>query len=82
MKTQDDIKRVLCDRITGRLEWLGLTQTAAADFLGIAPARLSEIKRHKLSEFSIDGLVEILGHFGVGVQFEVVNVSVDQKFSL
>jgi predicted XRE-type DNA-binding protein len=82
MKNQNDIKIVLCDRITSRLENLGLTQVAAAEHLGIAPPRLSEIKRHKLSEFSIDGLVEILGHFGVEVRFEVVNVSVDKKFSL
>jgi predicted XRE-type DNA-binding protein len=52
-----------------RLEqWLkesGLTQTQAAKVLGITQARVSDIKRGKFGQFSLDRLVRLASRAGL-----------------
>lgn len=47
----------------------GLTQSEAADLFGVTQPRISDLKRGKIDRFSIDSLVEMLGHAGVRVSF-------------
>ena len=46
----------------------GLTQAAAAKAMGVSQPRVSDLVRGKIDRFSIDTLVEMLGHAGVEVQ--------------
>jgi predicted XRE-type DNA-binding protein len=47
----------------------GLTQAEAAKLFGVSQPRISDLKRGKIDLFSIDSLVEMLGHAGVRVTF-------------
>ena len=47
----------------------GLTQAQAAELLGVTQPRISDLTRGKIDRFSIDSLVEMLGHAGVRVAF-------------
>ncbi|MGC1459258.1 MAG: XRE family transcriptional regulator [Steroidobacteraceae bacterium] len=43
----------------------GLTQTQAANALGITQARVSDIKRGKIGQFSLDMLVRLASRAGL-----------------
>lgn len=47
----------------------GLTQTEAAEILGVTQPRISDLTRGKIDRFSIDTLVAMLGHAGIAVRF-------------
>ena len=49
----------------------GLTQTAAAGLLQVTQPRISDLVRGKIDRFSVDSLIEMLGHAGVDVTFTV-----------
>lgn len=49
----------------------GLTQAEAAAILGVSQPRISDLVRGKIDRFSIDTLVEMLGHAGISVTFSV-----------
>jgi predicted XRE-type DNA-binding protein len=54
--------------LRGLEEWLagcGLTQTDAAKVLGVTQARVSDIKRGKISQFSLDLLVRLAARAGL-----------------
>ncbi len=55
-------------RLTKLIETRGLTQAAAAKLLGVTQPRISDLTRGKIDRFSIDTLIAMLGHAGVGVQ--------------
>jgi predicted XRE-type DNA-binding protein len=55
------LSRVIQDR--------GLTQVKAAELFGVSQPRVSDLVRGKVDRFSIDTLVEMLGHAGVRVKF-------------
>jgi predicted XRE-type DNA-binding protein len=55
------LSRVIQDR--------GLTQIKAAELFGVSQPRVSDLVRGKVDRFSIDTLVEMLGHAGVRVKF-------------
>lgn len=55
--------------LTKLIEARGLTQAAAAKLLGVTQPRISDLTRGKIDRFSIDSLVEMLGHVGVQVRF-------------
>ena len=59
MHTNDEIRFHLMERITQRIDDLGLTQTRAAELTGTVPSRFSEIKHYK-ANIGIDGLVSIM----------------------
>lgn len=55
-------------------EWLeqsGLTQAAAAKQLGVDQPRVSDIKKGKISRFTIDRLVEMSTRAGLKVSLEL-----------
>lgn len=47
----------------------GLTQVKAAELFGVSQPRVSDLVRGKVHRFSIDTLVEMLGHAGLRVEF-------------
>jgi predicted XRE-type DNA-binding protein len=54
------LSRVIQDR--------GLTQVKAAELFGVSQPRVSDLVRGKVDRFSIDTLIEMLGHAGVRVK--------------
>ncbi len=61
------IRSDLMIRLTKLIETRGLTQAAAAKLLGVTQPRISDLTRGKIDRFSIDTLIAMLGHAGVGV---------------
>lgn len=54
-------------QLTKLIQKRGLTQAQAARLMGVTQPRISDLNRGKISRFSIDSLVEMLGHAGVRV---------------
>jgi len=65
LKVRSDLMIELSKLIESR----GLTQADAAKLLGVTQPRISDLTRGKIDRFSIDSLVEMLGHAGVRVSF-------------
>lgn len=61
--------------LRGLENWLkgqpGMTQTEAADILGVTQARVSDIKRGKISKFSLDLLVKLAARAGLHPRVEL-----------
>ena len=57
--------------ISKLIEERGLTQTAAAELLKVTQPRISDLVRGKIDRFSVDSLIEMLGHAGADVSFVV-----------
>jgi predicted XRE-type DNA-binding protein len=53
--------------LTRLIEVQGLTQVAAAELLGVTQPRVSDLMRGKIDRFSVDSIIEILGHAGACV---------------
>lgn len=49
----------------------GMTQTEAARALGVTQPRLNDLLRGKIDKFSLDALVNMLGHAGMRVEVTV-----------
>jgi predicted XRE-type DNA-binding protein len=45
----------------------GLKQREAAEMFGVSQPRISDVTRGKIGEFTIDSLVNMLGHAGIRV---------------
>ena len=58
-------------RLSKLIDARGLTQAKAAELFGVTQPRISDLVRGKLDRFSIDTLIAMLGHAGVGVQIVV-----------
>lgn len=69
LRLRSELMIELCKRIDAR----GLTQAQAAEWLGVTQPRISDLTRGKIELFSIDGLVEMLGHAGARVTFRVAS---------
>jgi predicted XRE-type DNA-binding protein len=54
-------------QLTKLIQKRGLTQSKAARLMGVTQPRISDLTRGKIYRFSIDTLVEMLGHAGVRV---------------
>ena len=48
-----------------------MTQTAAARTLGVTQPRLNDLLRGKIDKFSLDALVNMLGHAGMRIELKV-----------
>lgn len=61
--------------LRGLETWLAqhpdITQTAAAEVLGVTQARVSDIKRGKISKFSLDLLVKLAARAGLHPRVEL-----------
>lgn len=58
-------------QLTKLIQKRGFTQARAARLLGVTQPRISDLTRGKIDRFSIDALVEMLGHAGVRVSIVV-----------
>ena len=65
------IRADLMIELTKLIEAQELTQTAAAELLGVTRTRVSDLMRGKIDRFSVDTLIEMLGHAGACVSFVV-----------
>lgn len=65
------LRSELMTRIEHYVERSGLPQTKAAQALGIAQPRLNDLLRGKIEKFSLDALVNMLGHAGMRVELRV-----------
>ena len=63
------IRSGLMAEIGKLIEARGLTQKEAAALLRVSQPRISDLVRGKIERFSIDTLVEMLGHAGIDVRF-------------
>lgn len=58
----------------GLVQWLtdsGMTQTEAAKLLGVTQSRVSDLKRGKISQFSLDLLVRLAARAGLQPQLKL-----------
>jgi predicted XRE-type DNA-binding protein len=67
MKLRSDMMIVL----TSYIERTGMTQAQAAKLFGVTQPRISDLKRGKVSLFSLDTLVNMLAAAGIRVRMEV-----------
>ena len=67
LRIRSDLMISLCKLIEAK----GLTQARAAKQLGVSQPRISDLTRGKIELFSVDGLIEMLGHAGARVSFLV-----------
>ncbi|HKI01772.1 MAG TPA: helix-turn-helix transcriptional regulator [Thermoanaerobaculia bacterium] len=65
------IRADLMIELTKLIEAQELTQAAAARLLGVTQPRISDLMRGKIDRFSVDSLIEMLGHAGARVSFVV-----------
>jgi len=65
------VRSDLMIEISKLIEERGLTQTAAAELLRVTQPRISDLVRGKIDRFSVDSLIEMLGHAGANVSFVV-----------
>src|SRR5215210_3522971 len=65
------IRADLMIELTKLIEVRALTQSAAAQLLGVTQPRISDLMRGKIDRFSVDGLIEMLGHAGASVSVVV-----------
>jgi len=65
------IRADLMIELTKLIEAQKLTQAAAAKLLGVTQPRVSDLVRGKIDRFSVDGLIEMLGHAGAHVSLVV-----------
>ncbi len=69
------IRSDLMIELTQLIEDRELTQLAAAKLLGVTQPRISDLIRGKIDRFSVDGLIEMLGHAGASVSLVVTQRS-------
>jgi predicted XRE-type DNA-binding protein len=65
------IRADLMIELTKLIEAQALTQTEAAKVLGVSQPRVSDLMRGKIDRFSVDTLIEMLGHAGACVSVSV-----------
>jgi len=65
------VRSDLMIELTKLIEARELTQAAAAKLLGVTQPRISDLVRGKIDRFSVDSLIEMLGHAGASVSFMV-----------
>jgi predicted XRE-type DNA-binding protein len=69
------IRADLMIELTKLIEAQELTQAAAAELLGVTQPRVSDLMRGKIDRFSVDSLIEMLGHAGACVSVLVTRRS-------
>ena len=69
------IRADLMIELTKLIEAQELTQAAAAKLLGVTQPRVSDLMRGKIDRFSVDSLIEMLGHVGASVSVLVTRRS-------
>jgi predicted XRE-type DNA-binding protein len=72
------LRSALMTRVERYVKRSGETQAAAARALGITQPRLNDLLRGKIDKFSLDALVNMLGHAGMRVEVSVTKVPVSR----
>ena len=67
-----EMRSLLLQGLGGWLGESGLTQIDAAKVLGVTQARVSDIKRGKISSFSLDLLVRLAARAGLNPKLKLV----------
>ena len=67
-----EMRSLLLQRLGSWLADAGMTQGEAGEVLGITQARVSDIKRGKISKFSLDQLVRIAARAGLDPKLKLV----------
>lgn len=65
------IRSALMSSVRTIIETRSLKQKEAAELFGVTQPRISDLVRGKVDLFSIDGLVTMLAHAGLHVEFSV-----------
>jgi predicted XRE-type DNA-binding protein len=65
------LRSELMTRVERFVKRSGVTQAQAARALGITQPRLNDLLRGKIDKFSLDALVNMLGHAGMSVELRV-----------
>ena len=65
------IRADLMINLSELIEDRGLTRAQAAKLLGVTQPRVSDLLRGKIQPFSVDSLIEMLGHAGAQVSVVV-----------
>ena len=65
------LRSALMTRVEQFVKRSGVTQTEAARALGITQPRLNDLLRGKIDKFSLDALVNMLGHAGMRIELRV-----------
>lgn len=63
LKIRSDLMIEIIRTVRGR----GLKQKKAAQLFGVSQPRISELMRGRIGEFTIDSLVNMLGHAGIRI---------------
>ena len=61
------VRADLMGRLAKLIETRALTQAQAARLFGVSQPRVSDLARGKIGRFSVDTLIEMLGHAGIEV---------------
>lgn len=67
------IRADLMIELTKLIRARGLTQARAARLFGVSQPRISDLVRGKFDRFSVDSLIEMLGHAGARVSVRVTS---------
>lgn len=67
-----EMRSLLLQGLGAWLEDSGLTQMQAAKALGVTQARMSDLKRGKISSFSLDRLVRLAARAGLNPKLKLV----------
>ena len=67
------IKSRLMMEIESFIKSKGMTQTHAAELMGVTRPRISDVMRGKIDKFTIDALVDMLSKAGLQVAITVEN---------
>jgi predicted XRE-type DNA-binding protein len=65
------VRSSLMIQIRKVIETRNLRQTEAAELFGVSQPRISDLVRGKIDQFTIDSLVNMLGHAGYHVEVSV-----------
>ena len=65
------LRSELMDKITALIQKNGWTQLEAAKHCSVTQPRINELRRSRISRFSLDALVNIAAHLGQRVHVEL-----------
>ena len=62
------VRSQLMIRLKDRISEQGLTQTEAAERIGVSGSTINELLKGKIERFTVDALVNMLMRIGIGVE--------------
>jgi predicted XRE-type DNA-binding protein len=65
------LRSLVLIEITERIRIMGLTQTRAAELLGISQPRVSALLQGRIDKFRLDSLVDLANRLGLNVSIRI-----------